>query len=381
METDTRNLTPTQPAAPPPRLCQVKVTRSHYLLEQRSAFVGACREALQNIASRLHGHLGEPVEFSARVAASAASADRLRDLCAFALFELSDAQTAACLEIDLPFLSGVLDAFAGGGSRSQAATRLTRVEEAAFGFLALHVVAALRTDETIRCRLGPGLSEISLDRAMAAERLGPGLLLAVEVEVAIGELQGRVRLLVPSRPLEAALTSLPDQRRTESREGGVALEAAIIAATTRLDAATVDALGNGDVVILEGLERAEDGFTGAARVEGPGFVLFGAIAPDGFHPERIEVRSITQEQLPMSKTYSAAEAATIPVDLEIELCRTRVQLGELAGLRAGSLLGLRASATEPVLVKVANRPIARAELVDLDGQLGARILEIFGDRP
>jgi len=67
----------------------------------------------------------------------------------------------------------------------------------------------------------------------------------------------------------------------------------------------------------------------------------------------------------------------LPVELEIELGRLSLTVAELAGLRAGALLPLRISASEPVLLKVGARAVARAELVDIEGEVGARILELL----
>lgn len=64
----------------------------------------------------------------------------------------------------------------------------------------------------------------------------------------------------------------------------------------------------------------------------------------------------------------------LPVDVEIELTRMTMSLSELAALKPGALLPLRVSASEPVLLRVGDRAVARAELVDIEGEVGARIL-------
>lgn len=371
---------PTQPGLPVARLGHATLTRAHHLLGQRAPFVASCAEALQNIASRLHGYLGQPIEARGRVGGCVVRPEQLREWCAYALFDLSDAQSSACLEVDLPFLCSVLDAFAAGGTRSQVATRLTRVEEAAFGFLALQVVAALRQEETIRCRLGPGLSRITLDRQVAVERLGKGAQLAVEVELSVGELSGRARLLLPSQPVEAALVCLPAHFRAPGADQTATLAFTLDCARTRLDRQTARALRRGDVILVDGLERRGDGFAGAVRLQGSTFTLHGALDGAAFHHDRASARRSSKEHPPMA-TPEAAEASLLPVDVEVELCRTRLPLAEVAALRQGALISLRITPTEPVILKLDDRPIARAELVDLDGQLGARVLELLGEVP
>ena len=64
----------------------------------------------------------------------------------------------------------------------------------------------------------------------------------------------------------------------------------------------------------------------------------------------------------------------LPVDVEIELTRLMMSLSDLAALKPGALLPLRINASEPVLLRVGDRAVARAELVDIEGEVGARIL-------
>jgi type III secretion protein Q len=41
------------------------------------------------------------------------------------------------------------------------------------------------------------------------------------------------------------------------------------------------------------------------------------------------------------------------------------------------VLGLRLGSGEPVTLRVAGRPVAVAELVDIDGEVGARVLRLI----
>jgi len=67
----------------------------------------------------------------------------------------------------------------------------------------------------------------------------------------------------------------------------------------------------------------------------------------------------------------------LPVEVEIELTRLLLPLSELAGLKPGALLPLHINASEPVLLRVGDRAVARAELVDIEGEVGARILTLL----
>ncbi len=67
----------------------------------------------------------------------------------------------------------------------------------------------------------------------------------------------------------------------------------------------------------------------------------------------------------------------LPVDVEIELTRLMVPVSELAVLKPGALLPLHINASEPVLLRIGDRAVARAELVDIEGEVGARILTLL----
>ncbi len=68
---------------------------------------------------------------------------------------------------------------------------------------------------------------------------------------------------------------------------------------------------------------------------------------------------------------------TMPVDVEVELTRLRLTLSELANLKPGTVLPLMINGAQPITLCVGDKAIARADLVDVDGELGARITELF----
>jgi len=70
----------------------------------------------------------------------------------------------------------------------------------------------------------------------------------------------------------------------------------------------------------------------------------------------------------------------LPFEVEVELTRVRLTFAELSSLRPGAILPLRINATEPVLLRVGDRVVARAELVEIENELGARILSFVPER-
>ena len=54
-----------------------------------------------------------------------------------------------------------------------------------------------------------------------------------------------------------------------------------------------------------------------------------------------------------------------------------LSLAELAALQPGTVLPLRVSAGDPVFLRAGDRRIGRAELVEVEGQVAARVLELL----
>jgi flagellar motor switch protein FliN/FliY len=66
----------------------------------------------------------------------------------------------------------------------------------------------------------------------------------------------------------------------------------------------------------------------------------------------------------------------VPVELAVEIGRTRMTIGETLALGPGSIVSLNRLAGEPVDLLVNGRPIARGEVVVVDEEFGLRITEI-----
>jgi flagellar motor switch protein FliN/FliY len=66
----------------------------------------------------------------------------------------------------------------------------------------------------------------------------------------------------------------------------------------------------------------------------------------------------------------------VPVELAVEIGRTRMTIGETLALGPGSIVSLNRLAGEPVDLLVNGRPIARGEVVVVDEEFGLKITEI-----
>lgn len=86
-----------------------------------------------------------------------------------------------------------------------------------------------------------------------------------------------------------------------------------------------------------------------------------------------------REPIPVSEPDETTPAAALdlPVTLAVELGRVNLPLSRLADLAAGDILPLGRHAREPVELTSGGRLVARGELVQIDTELGVRILSVF----
>jgi flagellar motor switch protein FliN len=67
----------------------------------------------------------------------------------------------------------------------------------------------------------------------------------------------------------------------------------------------------------------------------------------------------------------------VPVELAVEIGRTRMTIGEALALGPGSIVALNRLAGEPVDLLVNGTPIARGEVVVIDEEFGLRVSEVL----
>jgi flagellar motor switch protein FliN/FliY len=71
----------------------------------------------------------------------------------------------------------------------------------------------------------------------------------------------------------------------------------------------------------------------------------------------------------------------VPVELAVEIGRTRMTIGETLSLGPGSIVTLNRLAGEPVDLLVNGKPIARGEVVVIDEEFGLRVTEVVAGEP
>jgi flagellar motor switch protein FliN len=70
----------------------------------------------------------------------------------------------------------------------------------------------------------------------------------------------------------------------------------------------------------------------------------------------------------------------VPVELAVEIGRTRMTIGETLALAPGSIVTLDRLAGEPVDLLVNGRTIARGEVVVIGEEFGFRVTQVLGEQ-
>ncbi len=354
-----------------------RMTRAHLTLAARPSLARRWAGLLGQVAEHLSTVLGVEVELEGRLAESAVlPLDGFSRYGTFALFELAHFAQPATLELERRTLGMLLETLSGEPSNPGPLLGLTSVEEAAFGWLLLEALSVVRKDELFRRCFSPRLMGLHDQRGQVLDRIdGRVRHLSVELSVRVGDRMGMARLLVPGRIAQAALQELPaDVSGALPEEIGQAqLKARCFAGRAVLSAREANELKPHDVVLLDGLQLRDGALCGALRLRSSSFELHGELKADAFTLRRTLTSALTKEDV-MSKEEQTDLLPALPVEVEVELTRVNLRIGELATLRPGAVIPLRISPIDPVTLRVGDRAIARAELVEIDGELGARII-------
>jgi flagellar motor switch protein FliN/FliY len=97
-----------------------------------------------------------------------------------------------------------------------------------------------------------------------------------------------------------------------------------------------------------------------------------ALQPDGHKPDGVAAAG-------GSGGADLRRLSAVPIDISVEVGRTRMTVGETLELREGSVITLDRLADEPVDLLVNGTPIARGEVVVIDEQFGLRLTQILAD--
>ena len=264
-------------------------------------------------------------------------------------FSLEALGAVSVLEVEARLVARSLERLGGGTPRTPAALAPMPAEQALLELAALTALDALRG--TMAESLAPRLCASAVPAcpdASGADR-SP---LVVDLDLTVGEERGQGRLLVPAAALRAIAGPVPEVPPPLAE---VELSLSLRDGVASLSPQDLAALAVGDVLLLD------EGSTRQQLVLPGGLELLGRAEGDLFHVE----------ELNMTETQ-----ASYPLTVSVEVARVTVTFGELARLEPGSVLPLDIRRDGAVVLRAGERAIARGQLVDVEGALGIRVLEL-----
>ena len=103
-----------------------------------------------------------------------------------------------------------------------------------------------------------------------------------------------------------------------------------------------------------------------------------AAAPEGEAVDYVPFEATVTGDQPVAGDLSGdlERLHDVPVELAVEIGRTRMTIGETLALGPGSIITLNRLAGEPVDLLVNGKPIARGEVVVIDEEFGLRVTEV-----
>jgi flagellar motor switch/type III secretory pathway protein FliN len=288
------------------------------------------------------------------------------------------------LELDPRIALVIIDRALGGSGGADVPVPVAGLTDAERGVLA-YVVARLAAEA------GAGwlVTGVVTTRAALAFAIGDAGASVAPHRVAIGEDRGVARVWLGARA-EGALALAPAPRLTDALATlpvDVVVEGAI--GTLAPDDAT--ALSMGDVVLLENTWVARDaagGFSGEvrARIDGAARMRMRcSLGSSGLSVIAIDVdasiaatnaKTKGRGMEPDTERQVLDRASDAPIPVSIEIARFSLPLAELSQIQVGEVLVTGKVIGERVALRAGDRVLATGELVDVDGEVGLRILEL-----
>jgi type III secretion protein Q len=355
------------------RLAGRKLSRLHVALSKRPSLAPAWAALAAPVSERLSARLGAPFPISvAWLDALVPDTSALRTHAAVAVLALDAVGDVALLELPPEAVTAWVDRLAGGPGERGVPAPPTEAELAGLQLLLLDALRAL-VPTSLEVLLRPRLLLVTASAHAVAARVDlkqrwVGLALALGE----GEARADARLLVTQSTAWSLLEAIsPQSGPVPASMAQASLAMRLSLGPTRLPAFDWGDIAPGDVLLFEGSRWADGRPTGPARLRSPSFCLGGTLTPDGFSLPQVP------KEKPMSEKTEVFRPALLPVDVEVELVRFKLPLGELQSLVPGSVFGLKIQVGEPVTLRVGDTAVAMAELVDIDGEVGARVLRLI----
>ncbi|OGQ92174.1 MAG: hypothetical protein A2289_02485 [Deltaproteobacteria bacterium RIFOXYA12_FULL_58_15] len=340
-----------------------------------------------------------------------------------AIVGAAPAEQKILVEIDPQLAAFAIDRLLGGaGDTGRILRPLTEIETGVLSFLALKVVSLFHshweTGQELSLSLDGFASTLEEVQAHVDAEAGFHML---GVRLVAGDKSGYARVMLPDSLITQSFASplrqhantdleLTHMRGNIKRIGQAVVECRVEAATVDLGPEDIANLEVGDIVILENHEVTKT----SLGPEGMVFLRIGLGKNGGVRgrlisdSDRVQfkiVEIITQEQPledpmangnvqePMDEEEDQEDQAApadnlsetqgllrdVPAPVVIELGRIRLNTTQVARLRTGQILRLPRGPNDPVDLVVNGKLFARGELIEVDGELGVRLLQVAPD--
>jgi flagellar motor switch protein FliM len=312
----------------------------------------------------------------------------------------------------------------GSGEGSRGRRKLTELEEGVVSFGILKVLQHFQNGWEHANQLA-----LTLERfTSGTDELNETLLssshyYSIGFRIGVGSQLMFLRIILPQALIVNSVFSQPAQsgstdedrgymRRLLSTLGEKQLNARVELAQLDLNKDDLATLEAGDIILIENhqLELSPDGVRGAAFVRigtGDNGGLQCSIINDGTQP-RLQINQIIIQEKPaesvapqptdesMTDAEQPEEIELAPTEVEdnleetegllrdveapivIELGRLQMNTAQVIRLKAGQILRLPRGATDPVDLVVNDKVFARGELIEVDGELGVRLVQVTG---
>lgn len=347
------------------------VTRAHQILSLRPKALEEGKRVLQLIESALQKDLDASLQLKGRLLDAPIQLPKgFSPYAAYAVIELSQHGAHAILEVEYPVLVSMLSMIGGGAARQAPISRLTRIEEAGFGFAVLLALGELRKHDFWQKYFAPRLLSLFNSYSELTPFFSHNTeYVAIEVEMHTGALTGLARVLIPKDVAEGAWTGMEVPQTSKVPDAFLHASISLwpFAGPCKVPRAEFSGLANGDVLVFPNISEGNQLF-GACRLVGAGLEFKGKLSASGYEVQHLSTCASIQE---------VSMSSSLPIEVEIELAKIRIPLSELHTIRPGAILPLHVTPRDLVLLRVGDTHIAQAELVNVEGQIGARIVKML----
>ena len=342
-------------------------------------------------------------------------------------------KTRGLLEVELGLAHHAIDMLLGGTGEAVALRPLTDIEEGVMTYVIIETLKALAP------AIDPALPKLRIEGVVRSfddvQQLIPENenLAVLQLKAVFGSQSGYLRLIIPEDVLSTANPPSDSLVRRNRRSADAEANAQRLSnvkvvvraeiGTVEISASDLSQLRERDVVLVDALSCRPDlgeGGTATLRI-GPGRtghldceiawaddtctatvtgVTLGAPAPplldvigapeiesppDAGSGDEDDEESTTPGSIRGRDDVDDAQGAVgadlmndIPLQIAVELGRLSTTAEEIVSLKVGHVFDLNRVAGEPLDLSVNGKVVARGELVEIDGNLGVRILSLAG---